>query len=76
MTIIKNDYKQVQIFQGAIGTNADSDVKVRHKLMRGTMSSKHELPHTRRAQDVWNALKINDDTHTDILANNVIVEAH
>ncbi len=30
----------------------------------------------RRVQDVWNALKIDGDTHADILTDNVIVEAH
>jgi hypothetical protein len=52
MTIIKGHYDQVQILQGTIGTNTDSDVKVRHKSMRGAISSKCERPHTRRAQDV------------------------
>jgi hypothetical protein len=44
--------------------------------MCGAISSKRKQPHTRRAQDVWNALKIDGDTHTDILADNVIIEAH
>jgi hypothetical protein len=71
MTIVKGHCNQVQIFQGAIGTNADSDVNVRHRSMRGAISSKPERPHTRRAQDVWNALKIDGNTHADILVNNV-----
>ncbi|CAM6016429.1 unnamed protein product [Sphagnum balticum] len=74
--IVKGHYNQVQILQGAIGTNTDSNVKVRHRSMRGAISSKREQPHMRRAQDVWNALKINGNTHANILANNVIVEAH
>jgi hypothetical protein len=42
MTIIKGHCDQVQILQGAIGTNTDSDVKVRHKSMRGAISNKCE----------------------------------
>ncbi len=52
MTIVKGHCDQVHIFQGTIGTNADSDVKVRHKSMRGAINSKCERPHRRRAQDV------------------------
>ncbi len=52
MTIIKGHYNQVQILQGAIGTNVDSDVKVQHRSMRGVINSKRERPHTKRAQDV------------------------
>jgi hypothetical protein len=57
MTIVKGHYDQVQcdqvkILQGAIGTNADLDVKVRHRLMCGAINSKRERPDTKRAQDV------------------------
>jgi len=52
MTIIKGHYNQVQILQGAIGTNVDSNVKVQHRSMRGVINSKRERPHTKRAQDV------------------------
>jgi hypothetical protein len=52
MTIVKGHYDQVQILQGTIGTNADSDVKVRHRSMHGAINSKRERPHRRKAQDV------------------------
>jgi len=76
MTIIKKHCDQVQILQGTIGTNANLDVKVWHKLMHGAINNKRKWPHRKKAQDVWNVLKINGNTHTDILANYVIVEAH
>jgi len=52
MTIVKGHCDQVQILQGTIGTNADLDVKVRHRSMCGAISGKRERPHTKRAQDV------------------------
>jgi hypothetical protein len=66
----------VQILEKTIGTNVNPDVKVQHKSMHVAISRKCEGWHTKRGQDVKNALKIDGDTHTDTLVDNVIVEAN